>query len=67
MGWANFFSQTAGDNIFSSDIQCKIVFSDWITSHEIYFFRRRKFFSSGISLQYFFSLSKSVQRVLIYF
>ena len=62
-----FFPQTPGDNIFFSDIQCKIVFSGWITSHEIHFFQCRKFFSSGISLQYFFSLSKSVQRVLIYF
>ena len=62
-----FFPQTPGDNIFFSDIQCKIVFSGWVTSHEIYFFQCRKFFSSGISLQYFLSLSKSVQRVLIYF
>ena len=62
-----FFPQTPADIIFFSDIQCKIVFSGWITSHEIYFFQCRKFFSSSISLQYFFSVSKSVQRVLIYF
>ena len=41
LGWANFFStngENPGDNIFFSDIQCKIGFSGWITSHEIYFF-----------------------------